>query len=298
MEVRMQPRSDSQQRCVTFRLQTQPRARVLSYTDYLGNNIHHFNVPGHHSMLAITAEALVEVLPSIPLPESLGPDGWHAIAAQLDDHDSWDMTQPSQFARPSDALRTLAYELGANRQHDPIATLRQLNTAIFRAFAYAPQSTRVDSPIEDAIGARRGVCQDFAHIMIAMVRDLGIPCRYVSGYLFHRSGEHDRSEADATHAWIEALLPGLGWVGFDPTNNLIVGDRHVRTAVGRDYADVPPTRGTFKGGSTSELQVSVRVAPASAPSNQQPASLPPAPIEPDSNTWSNIPKEQQQQQQQ
>jgi transglutaminase-like putative cysteine protease len=128
--------------------------------------------------------------------------------------------------------------------------------------------------------------------MIALVRGLGIPCRYVSGYLFHRDSDQDRSSEGATHAWVEALLPGLGWVGFDPTNNRLAGDRHIRTAIGRDYADVPPTRGVFKGTVDSELSVGVRVAPSDA--------LPP--LEEEMNVtedWSTyLPPEQEAQQQQ
>ena len=139
--------------------------------------------------------------------------------------------------------------------------LRQLTASLFNAFAYEPQSTRVDSPIDDALKSRQGVCQDFAHVMIALVRTMGVPCRYVSGYLFHRADDHDRSTDGATHAWAEALLPDLGWVGFDPTNNLIASDRHVRVAVGRDYDDVPPTRGVYQGtsGVRAELAVAVTV---------------------------------------
>ena len=114
---------------------------------------------------------------------------------------------------------------------------------------------------------RKGVCQDFAHIFLSLVRPLGIPARYVSGYLFQAAGSQDRSTDGATHAWVEVLLPDLGWVGLDPTNNLIADDRHIRVAIGRDYADVPPTRGVFKGVSTvrSELSVSVTVGPALSP---------------------------------
>ena len=101
--------------------------------------------------------------------------------------------------------------------------------------------------------------------MITLVRGVNIPCRYVSGYLFHRVEDQDRSAADATHAWVEARLPGLGWVGFDPTNNLIAGERHIRVAIGRDYSDVPPTRGVFKGEANSELSVAVQVASANEP---------------------------------
>jgi transglutaminase-like putative cysteine protease len=126
-----------------------------------------------------------------------------------------------------------------------------------------PNSTKVDSPIAEALQARQGVCQDFAHIMIALVRRLNIPCRYVSGYMFHRDDtENDRSLEGASHAWVEALVPRLGWVAFDPTNNLVGADRHIRVAIGRDYADVPPTRGVYKGEAQSELSVAVTVSPA------------------------------------
>jgi len=142
------------------------------------------------------------------------------------------------------------------------------------------------------IQTQKGVCQDFAHVMIAMTRGLGIPARYVSGYLYQRSKDQDRSRQGASHAWMEALLPGLGWVGFDPTNNLLVGDRHIRTAIGRDYADVPPTRGVFKGDAEGELSVGVRVV--------QSDSLPP--LEEEMNVtedWSTyLPPDQDVQQQQ
>ena len=101
--------------------------------------------------------------------------------------------------------------------------------------------------------------------MIALLRHVGIPARYVSGYLYRGNADHDRSTPDATHAWVDALLPGLGWVGFDPTNNLIAQSRHIRTAVGRDYADVPPTHGIFRGNTDSELYVAVQVEASAAP---------------------------------
>lgn len=265
MEVRMQPRSEAGQRTHTFKLQTTPRSQVQHYTDYFGNSIHHFDVPGRHSALTLIAEALVEVTPLPPLPTALDPGAWDALGALLADHDHWDMLQPSYFAHPTDELRILAHDIGLKRGSDPLSTLLSLNTAVYKAFEYAPQSTRVDSPIDDALRARRGVCQDLTHIMIALVRELGIPCRYVSGYLFHRIEDRDRSAADSTHAWVEALLPGLGWVGLDPTNNLAATSRHIRTAIGRDYADVPPTRGVYKGDTKSELAVSVRVSPSEAP---------------------------------
>jgi transglutaminase-like putative cysteine protease len=177
------------------------------------------------------------------------------------------MLLPSQFAHSSEALTQLAAELKCERRRSPLELLTELNEGIYHAFDYVPNSTQVDSPIDEALRTRQGVCQDFAHIMIALVRPLHIPCRYVSGYLFHRKAEHDdhdRSLEGASHAWVEALIPRFGWMAFDPTNNLMGADRHIRVAIGRDYADVPPTRGVYKGEAESALSVAVTVSPADA----------------------------------
>ncbi len=266
MEVRMHPRTEGNQRCLSFQLSVDPRARVSVYRDYLGNSVHHFDVPGKHTELAILAESLVEMETPAELPKGLGSGAWEELDDVVAAGDYWEMLMPSSFARPSDALQDLIAELRVHRRGDPLAFLLELNAAIYDWFDYVPKSTQVDSPIQDAIEARKGVCQDFAHILIALARHVRIPCRYVSGYVHPREDKiRERSADGATHAWVEALLPGLGWVGFDPTSNLLAGERHIRTAIGRDYADVPPTKGIFKGDAASELAVSVRVAPSDAP---------------------------------
>jgi transglutaminase-like putative cysteine protease len=276
MEVRMHPRSEYAQRCFTFQLSVSPRARIFSYTDHLGNLIHHFDIPEPHNQLTIIADALMDVDAPMELPESLGPEAWDDLDAMVEEDDYWDMLMPSRFARTSPELEAFAKEFGFDRRdgQDPLALLRSLNSKVYGALAYAKESTSVDSPIEDALRSRRGVCQDFAHIMISLVRNLRIPCRYVSGYLYHDQLHEDRSSEGATHAWVEALLPGLGWIGFDPTNNLVAGERHIRTAIGRDYADVAPTTGTMKGSAKTDLQVRVRVTPSEAvlPPDQELAS--------------------------
>jgi len=265
VEVRMQPRSEGHQRCLKFELTTQPRARIQGYRDYTGNIVHHFDIPARHSQLKITAEATVEASPIAPLPEAMSEDAWDAIDAIGNSDEHWDYLQPSRYAKTSDMLLRLKSDLKIERRGDALSLLREINSLIYRTFDYSPQSTSVDSPIDHALAAHKGVCQDFAHIMIALVRELRIPCRYVSGYLYHQTESHDRSEANATHAWVEAYLPDLGWIGFDPTNNLIAGERHIRTAIGRDYGDVPPTRGIFKGLALSELSVGVQVTTTEAP---------------------------------
>ncbi len=266
MEVRMHPRSENIQRCFTFQLSVSPRAHIHAYTDHLANLVHHFDVAPAHKQLTIIADSLVDVEDAHELPSSLGMEAWTELDGITEHEDYWDMLMPSRFARTSPELEAIARELGAEKRdhRDPLELLRKLNGDLFQAFSYVKSSTSVDSPIEDALRSRQGVCQDFAHIMISLVRNLRIPCRYVSGYLHHGSGHADRSVDGATHAWVEALLPRLGWVGFDPTNDLIAGQRHIRTAVGRDYSDVPPTIGTMKGSADTELQVRVRVTPSDA----------------------------------
>lgn len=264
MEVRMQPRSDGFQRCLHFGLTTSPASRVLMHQDHDGNIVHHFNIPGRHSKLTLTADAMVECEAPPPLPHRLGPRAWQELDALAATGEHWEWLSPSAFARPTPRLETLAQELRLQRGNDPLVTVRGLMGEIYTRFAYNQSSTGVDSPIDDALEARAGVCQDFAHIYIALTRRLGIPTRYVSGYLFHNNNTSDRSADGATHAWVEVLLPEIGWIGLDPTNNLIAAERHIRVATGRDYADVPPTRGVFKGTSEvrSELSVGVLVGPA------------------------------------
>ena len=263
METRMHPRSDQNQRCLTFHLSVSPRCRVFSYRDHLANQVHHFDIPGQHGQLVIVAESLVEVQPAAQIPAFLAPDAWDELDEMIEQEDYWEMLLPSEFCTPTPALDALAEELDVRRRDDPLMVLQQLNEQLYNHFEYVPKSTKADSPIDLALLTHAGVCQDFAHVMITLVRSkLRIPCRYVSGYLFHGHSDHDRSVHSATHAWVEALMPQLGWVGFDPTNWLIAGDRHIRTAIGCDYADVPPTLGIFRGRANSELTVAVRVTPS------------------------------------
>jgi transglutaminase-like putative cysteine protease len=260
MEVRLEPRSDGDQRCLNFTLEVEPAANVMQYRDFSGNTVHHFDIAGSHAQLKVTAQSSVEVQ-STPAPQASDCGDWSDLDAQVAGGDSWEMLLPSHFVGSSSALEDLAKELKCERRGNPLVLLAEVNESVYRLFSYVPQSTKVDSPIEEALETRQGVCQDFAHIMIGLVRRLKMPCRYVSGYMFHREKEKDRSLEGASHAWVEALVPRLGWVAFDPTNNLIGGDRHIRVAIGRDYADVPPTRGVYKGEAQSELSVAVTVSP-------------------------------------
>jgi transglutaminase-like putative cysteine protease len=261
MEVRMQPRDEPFQRCLSFRLDVSPRAQILTYRDHLNNAIQHFDVPGRHRQLVLTAEALVEARPNVDLPETLPSEAWAELDEIAAGGEFWDSLAPSRFARPTPLLRQLAQELHVSRRTDPLTLAWETNIALYHTLTYAPESTHVDSPIDDTLTTRRGVCQDYTHIMTALMRLVGVPCRYVSGYLYHREEEGMNTAEDSTHAWVEVYLPNVGWVGFDPTNNQLAGEQHIRVAIGRDYADVPPTRGVFKGTADTKLRVGVGVYP-------------------------------------
>jgi transglutaminase-like putative cysteine protease len=264
MEVRTCPATSEWQRCLQYAIDTQPRARVFAYQDSLGNRVHYFTLPRRHTSLVITSRAEVEVMTPVPIPDRVPENAWLTLEEWHRSAAHWDFLQPSQFARPTDRLLAFVASLDEldQRRLDPLSTVRQVMSAIYSQFSYTPRSTRVDSPIDEALEARRGVCQDFSHIMIAVLRQLGIPARYVSGYLAPEARQPSSTETIATHAWVEACLPELGWIGVDPTHNVVAGPGHLRVAIGRDYADVPPTRGVFKGGAASTLAVSVEVSPA------------------------------------
>lgn len=191
---------------------------------------------------------------------------WDRLRSEFVRGECFDFLRPHGFVETTDALRAFVanHDLDALKRKDPLTAVRVLSETIYGAFEYQPGVTDADSPIDLALGVGRGVCQDFAHIMLAICRDWGVPARYVSGYLFTDRDQGDRSDPDATHAWVEVFLPSLRWVGFDPTNNMMAGERHVAVAVGRDYADVTPSRGVYKGDSESQLAVGVSVRRARA----------------------------------
>jgi transglutaminase-like putative cysteine protease len=303
MEVRMQPRTEGTQRCTSFFVKVSPKARVLQYRDHLGNHVHHFSVAPKHTQLLITAESTVQTYPHLELPAAFPMSAWDDLDAMLARQDYWEFLMPSDYTEPTAGAEELARELRIERREDPLSLIREISTAIYSGFEYVPNHTNVNSPIDHAIRDRKGVCQDFAHIMTVLVRRLRIPCRYVSGYVFHSRKDNDRSVEGASHAWVEVMLPHLGWIGIDPTNDRLAGERHIRTAIGRDYSDVPPTRGTFRGNAQSELGVIVRVRKAEAPLGEDPAqemlfnANPPVFEEPPRVT-DEIAAQQQQQQQQ
>jgi transglutaminase-like putative cysteine protease len=188
-----------------------------------------------------------------------------------------DFLRPSKFIQFTPELNRMAREL-LPPARGLTQAIKDLNTHIHTSYHYKPGATHVGATVADFLAVRKGVCQDFAHLMICLCRLAGIPARYVSGYIESEAPAGDRADSPATaligasasHAWVEVYTPNHCWVGFDPTNNIMEGERHVQIGIGRDYSDVPPLHGVFKGRKQQSLSVAVRVvrarvAPETAP---------------------------------
>ncbi len=248
VEVRMEPASDPDQSCRSFHLSVSPPTGLFRYQGGFGNRVHHFNVLAPHVEMRVLAAAVVETHPQ---PRDLGEctAAWPIEAGALELLDFLPLRGPVQATpRLGPVLEALRPRPGTPL----VRVVEGVSQYIHEHFEYAPQATLASSPVDDMLAQGKGVCQDFTHLMIAVLRSLEVPARYVSGYL-HRPGKESQS-----HAWCEVWLPGPGWVGFDPTNDTLVGDEFVKVAIGRDFSDVPPNKGVFRGKATETISVRVQ----------------------------------------
>lgn len=259
MALCLQPRNDRGQELLSFDVATDPPAPLNPEPDCFDNVKHVFALHRTHERLEIVARCRVRPAPALPLPDSLGADAWKEIRGQAGSLALWDYLQPSRLAHRVPALDGFVRRLEVRPGKDPLAELRALSDGIHDALTYLPGTTTAESTVAHVLETGEGVCQDFAHLMITIARSWGVPARYVSGYLHLAGVEGEQAPENATHAWAECLLPGVGWLGFDPTNRTLVDDRHVRIAQGRDFHDVSPARGLFTGDGTAQLEVDVRV---------------------------------------
>jgi len=256
--VHLQPRTNLRQYCTGYHLDVAPSARVFSYVDRFGNDVQHFAVIPEHTELRIVARSRVVSLPA----NGNGPTrGVRAADLEADPQvpELAEFRGTTPYVRVDDAVVELAGEIDAPAD-DLAAFFLAAGSYLHRNFSYRPGVTDVRTTVADVIAARAGVCQDFAHVLIALARSRGIPARYASGYIFR--GVAGALGADASHAWAEAYLPPFGWVGFDPTNERLVDDGFVLVALGRDYGDVSPTRGLYRGAEAATLSVAVAVGAA------------------------------------
>ncbi len=265
-ELHLVPRESSRQRRLSCRLDIVPVPLVYrERTDYFGNPATYVAIATPHSELTVVAESLVEVAES-PTPRPQDDVPWEAAAeiagAAASELHAQEMALPSPFVGEMPSLRDYAMpSFPAGRPL--LAACVDLMARIHRDFAYDPRATTIATPLTEVFAKRRGVCQDFSHLMIACLRGLGLSARYVSGYLVTKPppGKPRLQGADASHAWLSVLSPRFGFVDLDPTNDCLVGPEHVTLAQGRDFGDVTPLRGVIHGGGRHALHVAVDVIP-------------------------------------
>lgn len=266
--LHLQPLSRADQQLEDFRLDIDPPAtRNQASLDYFGNPQHHLTLTTPHHALTVRAESRVRRL-AAATPEPSASPAWESVRAAMRYRAGQPWLPAAEFCFPS-AFVPLhpAFQAYAQLEFTPGRPLLEaaigLMARIHHEFTYATASTDLTTPALEAFSRRQGVCQDFAHIMIACLRSLGLPARYVSGYLLTQPppGQPRLLGVDASHAWLAVWCPQHDWVELDPTNNLIAAQSHAVIACGRDYADVAPLRGVIQGGGSHTLSVAVSVAP-------------------------------------
>jgi transglutaminase-like putative cysteine protease len=256
--LRACPIDDDHQRLITYEVDIEPVSRVVSYVDYWGTRVDEFGIREPHTVLRVRAESVVEtgVRPEPTVSPPL--DSYVPLKADL-----VAFLTPSPHVRWNGDIEDLARTVLAGSP-DAVTGVKAISDAVNRTLEYRPGSTEVGVDVGDILAQRQGVCQDFAHLAIAMYRCVGIPARYVSGYLY-ASQQNDAVTPDVaeldvqTHAWVEVLIPGHGWWQLDPTNAQPIGELHVKIGHGRDYDDVMPLRGVYHGGSAHDLGVQVTI---------------------------------------
>jgi transglutaminase-like putative cysteine protease len=256
LEFRMTPLTDAMQHLLQHRARVTPPGPVRQYVDAWGNTVSYVNVLEPLTRLEVSCDSVVETFaarnrePAIPRQDRSSP----TVRLMLHDY-----LQPTPLTGWSEEFREYVRPFERFRGAPAREAAEAVREAIHRDFQYQGEVTSSSSPITEALRHRAGVCQDFAHLMLAACRHLGFPARYVSGYVLPEQGQ----EA-ASHAWCQVFDPEQGWFGADPTYNLWVDERYVRLGIGRDYRDVPPNRGVFRGSKSEHLQVRVQLRPITA----------------------------------
>jgi transglutaminase-like putative cysteine protease len=256
-ELRLRPVTDDKSRLEFFLLNVNPPARLRHFRDNWLNYVHYFDLPEPHGDLTIEAQSTINT--TNPYADGR-PTGvkFATLKTDLDD-----MVVPflggSCYVEISPEVWRLGIDI-RNDRDDVFEVAEAVMHHIFKNWAYAPNTTSVNTHMNEVLESKKGVCQDFAHLMIGICRSLGIPSRYVSGYLYNGPDSHLRG-AQASHAWVEVHVPGKGWYGLDPTNDTLADERHIKIATGRDYNDAAPITGHFDGppGATTALQVELEV---------------------------------------
>lgn len=266
-ELFLAPRNTPSQEVLESRLQIEPKPQYLHRrTDYFGNSAHVFMVQHPHNELAITAINLVKTeKPVTPTPELTMP--WETVVKRLSEHEDAVELDAQQFTFASPLVPLLPESLSYAQQSflpgtPVLMSAIDLIRRVFTEFTYDKLASNVETPVNQALANKKGVCQDFALVAISCLRTLGLAARYVSGYLetIPPPGKKKLIGSDASHAWISIFIPDFGWVDLDPTNNLVANETYITVAWGRDYGDVSPVKGVVMGGGAHNLSVTVDVA--------------------------------------
>ncbi len=266
--LHLAPRETPRQIAVSHRIDIAPvPAERATRHDYFGNRIEHFAVSAAHDELIVIAESTVDVIRRGDAGRA-GSPAWELVRERLHQVGPAPLLEPSQYLYASPHIEPLAAlaryaRVDFRRDRPLLEAAFALMQRIHLDFEFDPKATTVSTPLETLLQERRGVCQDFAHFMIGCLRALGLPARYVSGYLLTQPppGQPRLIGADASHAWVSVYCPGNGWVDFDPTNCVEPDDQHITIAWGRDFSDVTPMRGVILGGGEHSVDVSVTVTP-------------------------------------
>lgn len=266
--LHLTPRDQTRQRVRSARIVSEPGGYVADTIDYFGNAVRYLEISAPHNRFEVTLNADVEVDAFVPPADEKTP-AWESVRNLLADDGFPDAVAESEYVLPSPLAAADAAMLEYARASFPkgrpiLAGLRDLTHRIFKEFRYDPAATEVFTAVGEVMAKKAGVCQDFAHLQIAMLRALGLAARYVSGYIrtYPSKDAAALRGADASHAWISAWCgPEHGWIDLDPTNDLVVSDEHVVLAIGRDYADLSPIRGVVLGGGPHSVEVAVQLTP-------------------------------------
>ncbi len=251
MDARLGPRSDVHQRWGPYELRVVPAAAVRRYSDSFGNIAHLMTIAKPHREVEVTMCGEIETLLRDPFRAP------RELPAPLTPGERADYLDPSPLVPRDPEIDRLVTPFKDNAAA-VFATAQKLMRLVYDRFDYVPEVTGVGTTVPEILAHKTGVCQDFAHVLIALCRAAGIPARYVSGYIVRDAASAAPTRgAGASHAWVEAFTPTHGWRGFDPTNDLVASEHHVKMAIGRDYRDIPPTQGTFRGIAEETLAVEV-----------------------------------------
>ena len=270
-QVMLYPVNDSLQIVKSHELKITGDPLVEVFTDFFENKIGVFSIIKPHNELMIESDIIVSTTPVIsPVDNMPAAEQWEELKKICGIFPYMDFMHREKFAADEEIKQLFAGTVNINLT--PLVNANALSEYVFTNFEYKKGVTTIETKVEEILKLKAGVCQDFAHILLVMLHMIGIPARYVSGYICPKN--HELRGEGATHAWVEAYIPFFGWLGLDPTNNCIVSDRHVRLAIGRNFSDCTPVKGTYKGSSEHTLEVSVIIDNGQAQSQNEKEATP------------------------